>query len=155
MILSKLDNILGQKLGADWHELELETISLEIGIKLDPLTIIKMMVLKALHDHPDVILNDADYFLRFVEIANGNVPDPHHHDIPTSLEVDFALKELSSILGDTMKPTNMLKNVVKYILNNEGHGKAHSETLARYAGCEQIQTETTKAYEMYASELRG
>ncbi|CAM0045677.1 hypothetical protein VPHD181_0304 [Vibrio phage D181] len=151
--LSKLDDVLDAKWGDDWHEWEMETLSLEMGAKFDESTIIKIVILKALQEHPDIVLNDADYFLRFVEAANHGVPDPHHADIPTSLELDYALKELEHILGDRMKKTNMLKNVVNYVVKNEGHGKVASERLAKYGGKEQVMTEFTKAYEMYASEM--
>lgn len=155
MLLSKLDDMLDIKLGDNWHEWEMETLSLEIGAQFDELTVIKIVILKALQEHPDIILNDADYWMRFVEVANGNIPDPHHHDIPTSLEQDFALREAEHILGDRMKPTYMLKNVTNYVINNEGHGKAYSPILAKYCGKSYVNTETTKAYEIYASDLKG
>lgn len=155
MLLSKLDDMLDAKLGADWHEWEMETLSLEIGAQFDELTVVKIVILKALQEHPDIVLHDVDYWLRFVEVANGNVPDPHHHDIPTSLEQDFALREAEHILGDRMQKTGMLKNVTRYIINNEGHGKAYSPILAKYCQSEQVQVETTKAYEMYASDMKS
>ena len=155
MNLSKLNNLLKSKVGAEWSELEIETVSLEIGALFDDLSTVKVAALKSLLAHPDITLNDADYLLRFVEIANGNLPDPHHHDIPTSLELDFAIQELETILGDRMTKTNTLSNVIRYIVNDEGHGKIASPTLAKYSGKEQVTTEFTNAYSMYATEMRG
>ena len=153
MKLSKLDDMLDKKLGSNWHEWELETISLEIGILLDDLTVLKIVMLKTLQSHPEMILNDADYFLRFVEVANNNISDPHHADMPTSLELDFALKELEHILGKEMHETNMIRNVVKYTINQEGHGVCASNTLAKYGNQPLVKTEYSHAYEMYANEM--
>ena len=153
MKLSKLDDMLDQKLGNDWHEWEIETLSMEIGALLDDKTVTKVIVLKTLQEHPDLILNDADYFLKFVEVANNNLADPHHADIPTSLELDFALRELEHILGDRMKKTSMLRNVVRYVVNNEGHGKMASDILAKYGESAKVPTEFENAYEQYASDM--
>lgn len=153
MKLSKLDDLLDAKLGDDWHEWEIETLSLEIGAMFNDENVVQIIILKSLQEHPDIILNDADYFLRFVEVANGHLPDPHHHDIPTSIEVDFALRELEHILGDRMQKTSMLSNVIRYVLNNEGHGKAASLLLAKYSGMPYVSTEFRSAYEVYAKDM--
>lgn len=155
MNLSKLDAILDKKLGSDWHTWEIETVSLEIGAKLDDLTVIKLVILKSLQEHPDIILNDADYFLRFVEVANGNVPDPHHADIPTSLEIDFALREMEAILGDKAEKTPVIKNIIKYVVKEEGHGQICSPILSKYSDVSILKTEKTEVYEQYASEMGG
>ena len=156
MILSKLDAVLTKKLGADWNSLEIETISLEAGIVFDTLSLVKIAVIKSLKDHPDIILLDADYFLRFVEIANGNVPDPHHHDIPTSLELVWALHELRTILGSNSVEINAcLSNVTRYVLNNEGHGEAYCKLLSMYSGYPLVRNAKTAAADEYISHMEG
>lgn len=156
MNLMKLEKLLTQKFGWDWCHLELETLSLEMGAMFDELARAQIAVLQAIHLHHEVILNDADYFLRFIEVANKNAPDPHHHDIPTTLELDYALRTLEDICEFRklkLEKTPMLKYVVQYVINNEGHGKAASEHLARYLGTRPVKTEFAHAYEQYASEL--
>lgn len=156
MNLSKLDATLDKKLGPDWHTWEAETLSLEIGAKLDDLTFSQVIMLKSLQEHPDVILNDAEYFLRFVEVANGNVVDPHHHDIPTSLELAFAFQELWKILGrEQVKPNNCLSNVTRYVLNNEGHGQAYHSCLSIYSGRPLVTNEKSRAGDEYIAHMYG
>lgn len=154
MILSKLDAMLDKKLGPEWHTWEVETLSMEIGAKFDDLTFVKILILKSLQEHPDIILNDAEYMLRFIEIANGNVPDPHHHDIPTSLELIWALQELWAILGkDNVPVTGCLANMTRYILNDEGHGEAYHSCLSIYSGYPLLNNEKTKAGDEYIASM--
>lgn len=154
MILSRLDDILDKKLGDDWHEWEPETLSYELGAEFDAESLVKIVILKSLQSHPEIVLDDADYFLRFIEVANGNLPDPHHHDIPTTLELDFALRELEHILGDRMEKTSAIKHAIKYIVRDEGHGKYASKLLAKYSGESFTQTDFTKAYDEYAKDMK-
>lgn len=154
MILSKLDAILDRKLSPEWHNWEVETLSMELGAVLDDYTLVKVMILKSLQEHPDIILHDADYLLRFIEIANGNVPDPHHHDIPGSLELIFAIKELQTILGESNVPVNnCLATVTRYVVNNEGHGEAYHPILSKYSGYPLVTNEKTKAGDEYIKAM--
>lgn len=154
MILSKLSKTLDLKLGVEWSDWEVETLSLEIGAKLDELTFVKVLIIKSLRTHPETILQDADYLLRFIEIANGNVPDPHHHDIPTSLELVWALQELWAILGESnVKVNACLSNVTRYVLNNEGHGEAYHKCLSVYSGYPMVTDDKTKAGDQYIKEM--
>lgn len=150
MNLSKLNELLNKKLGNEWHLLEIETLSMMIGAKFDDITFVKAILLKTLQLHPATIITDADYFLRFVEIANGNVPDPHHHDIPSSLELIFAMQELFKILGeDNVDKTNCLSNVIRYVINDEGHGEAYHGCLSKYSGKPLVTNDKTKAADEY------
>lgn len=150
MNLSRLDDLLDKKLGDDWHNWELETLSFELGAQFDEVSLVKIMILKSLQENPAIILNDADYFLRFIEIANGNVPDPHHHDIPTSLELIFAIQELWYILGKDNVPVNIcLSTVTRYILNDEGHGEAYYPCLSIYSGYPLVTNGKTEAGDEY------
>lgn len=156
MILSKLDAILDKKLGDDWHEWEMETISLEIGARFDDLSLVKITVLKALQEHPFLILNDAEYFMRFIEIANGNVPDPHHHDIPTSLELLWALHEATKILPEKEMVVNgCLSHMTRYVLNEEGHGEAYHPLLSKYSGYPLVTNDKTKAGNEYIKHMEA
>lgn len=154
MNLSKLDALLDKKLGVEWHTWEIETLSLELGAILDAFTFVKLIVLKRLQEDPTLVLNDADYFLRFVEIANNNVPDPHHHDIPSTLEVIYALKELQRIMATVpgygpVPRTGCLSNVTRYVMNDEGHGEAYHPLLSEYSGKPLVINDKTKAGDEY------
>lgn len=153
MNLSKLDDMLDKKIGAEWHLLELETLSLTIGALFDDMTLLKVVMLKTLQEHPGVILNDAEYMLRFVEIANGNVPDPHHHDIPNGLELVFALSELEHILGD-FNNTTCIKELVKYSLREEGHGEPYHPLLSKYSEDKLVTSDKTKAADEYLKHMQ-
>ena len=133
MILSVLNKSLESKFGADWTEYEIETLSFELGALFDDKVLQQLYILKVVKDDLDIMLNDADYFLRFIEVANNELVDAHYHDIPSSLEVLYALVELKRLIGE-LPVTDMITNVVGYILNNEGHGEAYHAVLATYSG---------------------
>ena len=154
MNLSKFDAILDKKLSPEWHLLEIETLSLELGAILDDISFLKVVILKSLQEHPDIIMNDAEYLGRFIEIANGNVPDPHYTDIPTSLELVFALVEMEEILG-TVGNTPCLAEYTRYILNEEGHGEAYHPILSKFSGFVNVVNEKTKAANDYIAHMRG
>lgn len=152
MILSELDKALTVKFGADWYEYETETLSIELGALFDEKTVQKITVLKVIHTDPELILNDADYFLRFVEVSNGHIVDAHYHDVPTSLELLYAIKELQRLLGEVPK-TDMLSNVTRYVLNNEGHGEAYHKILADYSGTPLVSNSKSEAGDLYISAM--
>lgn len=154
MNLSTLDDMLDKKLGADWHLMEVETLSLTIGALFDDLTLLKVMMLKTLQESPGVILNDAEYMLRLVEIANGNVPDPHHHDIPNGLELVYALSEMEHILGEFTN-TTCIKELTKYVIREEGHGESYHPLLSKYSDLPLVTSDKTKAAEDYIKHMQG
>jgi hypothetical protein len=156
MELSKLDKSLRRKFGDEWYYLEVETLSMELGAVLDPLSLLKIMILKVLEGHPETILDNADYLLRFIEIANGQVPDPHHADIPTSLEIVYALNQMIEVLGkDNVPKTNCISNMIRYVLRDEGHNSAYHPLLSEYGKMPAVKTEMTKAGEMYISGMKN
>lgn len=154
MNLSKLDKTLRRVLGDDWYNLEVETISMEIGIQLDMQTVVKIAVLKALESNVDSVLENCDYMLRFIEVANGNLPDPHHHDIPSSLEFVWAIHELNEILGESNVVVNAcLANTARYILMEEGHGEAFHKCLSKFSGYPLETNDKTKACDEYIQAM--
>jgi hypothetical protein len=122
-MLSKLKATLDKRYGADWPELSVETISLDLGTVLTPVMVSQLMVLRALGQHPEKFLNDASYFLRFVEAANAHAVDPSVVYMPNVLELAWGLMELKRILPDA-EVSNAIKTVCSYILRDEGFGSA-------------------------------
>ena len=119
MNLSGLNDILQKKFGPNWESLEIETLSLELGLFFDNDTLAKFSVLKALLQDPEFFLNDAYRFLRFVEVANGHPVDPEYMPWPVSTELAFAISELNKIVKD-FKITPAIKEVCFYLLRDEG-----------------------------------
>ena len=154
MNLSMFDAILDKKLGPEWHLMEIETLSLVLGAVLDDISFLKVVILKTLQEHPEKIIGDAEYLGRFVEIANGNVPDPQHTDVPTSLELLFALHELKKILGD-VPITTCLSEYTRYILKDEGHGDAYHPCLSEYSGYPLVKDKKTEAGDKYLAHMYG
>ena len=119
MNLSGLNDILEKKFGPNWESLEIETLSLELGLFFDNETLAKFSVLKALKVDPEFFLNDAYRFLRFVEVSNGHVVDPEYLPWPNSMELAFSIFELNKIVKD-FKITPAIKEVCFYLLKDEG-----------------------------------
>ncbi|EDL3592205.1 hypothetical protein CRX22_11240 [Salmonella enterica subsp. enterica serovar Newport] len=122
-MLSKLKATLDKRYGPDWPELDVETISLDLGHALTPTMISQLMVLRTLGQHPEKFLNDASYFLRFVEAANSHLVDPSVVYMPNVLELAWGLIELKRILPEA-ELSNAIWTVCSYILRDEGFGSA-------------------------------
>ena len=119
MNLSGLNTLLEKKFGPTWESLQIETLSLELGIFFDNETLAKFSVLKALKEDPEFFLNDAYRFLRFTEVVNGHPVDPEYMPWPNSMELAFAIFELNKIVKD-FKVTPAIKEVCFYLLKDEG-----------------------------------
>lgn len=122
-MLSKLKATLDKRYGPDWPELSVETISLDLGHVLTPVMVSQLMVLRTLGEHPEKFVNDASYFLRFVEAANAHEVDPSVAYMPNVLELAWGLTELKRILPQA-ELSNAIKAVCSYILRDEGFGSA-------------------------------
>lgn len=121
-MLSKLKATLDKRYGPNWPELDVETISLDLGHVLTPTMVSQLMVLRTLGAHPEKFLNDASYFLRFVEAANSHVVDPDTVYMPNVLELSWGLTELHRILPGEI--SNAIRTICTYILKDEGFGSA-------------------------------
>ena len=122
-MLSKLKATLDKRYGAEWPHLELETISLDLGVVLTPVMLSQLTILRAVGDHPHMFENDASYFLRFVEAANAHVVDPTVAYMPNVLELAWGLIELKRILPG-LEYSNAIHTICHYILQDEGFGFA-------------------------------
>lgn len=157
-MLSKLKATLDKRYGPDWPELSIESISLDLGTVLTPVMISQLMVLRTLGKHPEKFLNDASYFLRFVEAANAHVVDPAVAYMPNVLELSWGLTELHRILpGDV---SNAIQVICSYILKDEGFGSAPPPFefvtgLDNPAETAEQKESRAKAIRLYAMAMEG
>ena len=122
--LSKIKSSLERIFGPDWCDLELETISIELGFILDELLIDKICLLKVLHFQSDLFLKDLLFFVHACCVINNEVANfdvlPHL----SSLEVALALTEMEQLLGKSetgMSPE--VREYVNFVLIEEGYSK--------------------------------
>lgn len=122
--ISYIRDMLVERFGADWHDLEDETISLELGIVFDEILLQKIKFLKVMEDDAERFYEDPLFFLHSCDIINNVPVDPDTAPMPTSLEVAYALEEVSKMFPyeDTISPE--LKKVVTYMLQQEGYSSA-------------------------------
>lgn len=157
-MLSKLKATLDKRYGPDWPELSIESISLDLGTVLTPVMISQLMVLRTLGKYPEKFLNDASYFLRFVEAANAHVVDPAVAYMPNVLELSWGLTELHRILpGDV---SNAIQVICSYILKDEGFGSAPPPFefvtgLDNPAETAEQKEARAKAIRLYAMAMEG
>lgn len=119
-MLSKLKKKLQERYGEEWFNIEPETVSLDLGIILTPIMLSQIYILKALALEPTRFQDDASYFLRFVEAANGHFIDPTVSYMPNSLELAWGLYELKKIWPE-LQFGNAIKVISHYILQDEGY----------------------------------
>lgn len=120
--LVKMDKLFTKRYGQDWTSLETETLSLDTGAAFDPHTVEKIQMIKAVKGNPLEFLEHADYFLRFVEVANGHLLEPEFVHMPNSLELAWALVELKGLIE--VADASVLAVVCHYVLQDEGYAKA-------------------------------
>jgi hypothetical protein len=120
-IKNTLDRIFGK---GGWIDLELETISLTLGVVLDTLTRDKISVLQILEGQPDIFFEDASFTLYATDVINNIEADFDFVPTPTSLELAFAITEIRKILVQDdiyipIEDTGIVETAA-YILRQEG-----------------------------------
>jgi hypothetical protein len=128
-IKGTLDRIFGK---GEWENLEIETISLTLGIELDLLTRDKISVLQIIVTQPDLFFDDASFTLYCTDVINNIEADFEYIPTPTSLELAFAISQVRRVLVDNgiyVSADNQgLIHTASYILRQEGY----SEPLAPF-----------------------
>lgn len=121
-IKATLDRIFGK---GGWQDLELETISLTLGIELDGLTRDKINVLQILETQPDMFFDDATFTLYATDVINNIEADFEFVPTPTSLELAFAITQVRKVLVDNGVyipfEDSGLVTTISYILRQEGY----------------------------------
>lgn len=122
-MLSRLKDQLEARYGEDWPEIEPETLFVDLGIQMNPLMLSQYNLLRTLGKRPDLFLEDANYFLRFVQAANNHYVDLKTPYIPNSLELAWGLEELKTLWPE-LEFNAMIETISHYILSEEGYSVA-------------------------------
>lgn len=124
---STFKKILEQKYGPEWFELEDETISLDMALQLTPLMLDKINMLRILVLKPELFFEDALFFLHCVDVSNNKSPDFEHFPSPNSLEIAWAIDEMSRIVEGEYSFD--IKTTVTALLKREGYSNAPGTLL--------------------------
>lgn len=114
--------------GKKWYDLEVETISLDLGIELSPLMYDKLHVLRLMCEQPDLFQKDLMFFAHAVSIMNNIETDPMWLPEVTSLEIAYALvcdaviRTQLQFPGDLM-PSEAVQHYIKHRLVEDGYGE--------------------------------
>lgn len=122
-VKENLDRLFGN---LEWADLELETISLTLGLILSQLTVDKIHILQILVQQPELFTEDPVFMFYATEVINNNVADFEYFPTPTSLELAYAIEEVRKVfgsLGFTPEFGYTIKTVIGYILKQEGYSK--------------------------------
>lgn len=120
--LSRLDAIIVRALGQDWHEYEDETISLQLKLAFTPILVDKVNLLRILRLRPEMFYEDFLFFVHSVEVCNNQVADFEFLPMPTSLEIAFAVDEVSRVVEGEF--SDGIKVAVTKMLKEEGYSEA-------------------------------
>jgi hypothetical protein len=161
-IKNTLDRIFGK---GGWQDLEMETISITLGIELDTLTRDKIHVLQLITTQPELFFDDAAFTLYATDVINNIEADFEFVPTPTSLELGYAIYEIRKILAadSIYVPTDSsgLTAVATHILKDEGYlapVEQFSFIPEGVLGPDSFPEDTkkkAKAIRMYIKEMSG
>ena len=119
--------LLDTKLGADtWALLQPETIMIELDC-YEPILIEKLRVLQVLVGGVMAAISKPEFLFWMAAVANGEFAEFERIQIPSSLELAWALveaKRISALFKESWTPSIELKTVVEYVLNEDGFSTA-------------------------------
>lgn len=125
--LFRLCVLLDSKLGsATWALLQPETIMIELDC-YEPILIEKLRVLQVLTAGVMAAISKPEFLFWMTAVANGEFAEFEHIQIPSSLELAWCLveaKKISALFKETWAPSEELKAVVEYVLNEDGFSEA-------------------------------
>jgi hypothetical protein len=124
--VSILKKALDNKLGAgSWKDYQVETLILELGLPLTDLLFDQVSSLKVIENAPDIFFEDTMFFIYTTSVLNFEEADFDFLPSITSLEVAFALYEMSAILGCELHQLPIFgqgpSSFIKHVLTNEGY----------------------------------
>jgi hypothetical protein len=161
-IKASLDRIFGK---GEWRDLEIETISITLGMVLDTLTRDKISVLQLIETQPELYFEDAAFTLYATDVINNIEADFEFVPAPTTLELAYALTEVRKVLTENgvyipVESTGLVATAA-YMLNQEGYSVpvAPFEFIPNEMLSEGQTTEDTenkkKAIKRYIKEMSG
>lgn len=122
--LATIKKNLDRLFGSEWPTYELETISLELGFAFPELLKDKISVLQLMTRDPDLFTEDVAFFVHAVAVMNNHVADFDHFNLPSSLEIAYAILLHRYLFPDHVVYGSGVTKTVAYILNLEGYSEA-------------------------------
>lgn len=119
--------------GRAWIKWEPETLLLSLQDEhnpdepVDSLLKEKVIVLQILNENINELASLPQFFIWTVSVTNNQHADFEHIMLPTSLELAWCvteLKRIAELSGQAWNPSDDLKTVVSYFLNEEGYSVA-------------------------------
>lgn len=122
-IQATLNRIFGK---GEWVSLEIETISMVLGLVLDGLTRDKIQLLQVYEVHPDKFFDDPVFMLYATDVINNIEADFEYVPTPTSLELAYAIEETKKVLAANDQYFSFDYNIIEsvaYLLRQEGYSE--------------------------------
>ena len=126
--ISVIKKVLDKNLGeGSWKDYETETLLLELGLPYSDLLYDKLSVLKVIEHKPNLFFEEPSFLLYSTEVINNTPADFDYLPHINSLEMAFAITEMSAILGMELHSLPAFetgpKMVIRDILLNEGYSE--------------------------------
>jgi len=123
-IKENLDRLLGVNAWIGW---ELETISSELKVVFNELTLDKISLLQVLAQDSTLPYTDMSFFLHATDVINNKAADFDSLPMPTSLELAYAIEEFKVLkmfdMPLVIDSNSDIVDVVSYLLREEGYSE--------------------------------
>lgn len=119
--LPRLHEMLTQRFGASWPDLEEETLSLDLGVVFSELFLQKIRLLRTLlKEGGSPVDSDPLFLMHTSDIINNQVVVPEVISMPTSLEMAYTIYTLHNLpIGFEDTPT--VQMVCEQVLKQDGY----------------------------------
>lgn len=125
--LPDLFDVLKEKYGEKWFDLEPETISMDLGLEFSPLFYDKLQVLRLMCAFPTMYLNDVAFMAYATRVINDDTVEPEIFPEVNSLELAYGLvidATLRSRLGVNVdQAADGVQEFCKHVLVHDGYGQ--------------------------------
>ncbi len=125
--LPELYDIFVEKYGTKWFDLELETISMDLGLEFSPLFYDKIQVLRLMCEAPTLFREDSVFMIYATRVINDDSVEPEILPEVNSLElaygivVDAQIRSRLGVAGEIF-PSQGCQLVAKHVLVQDGYG---------------------------------
>jgi hypothetical protein len=126
--ISVIKKVLDKKLGeGSYKNFETETLLLDLDLPYSDVLFDKLSVLKVIENLPSIFFEDIMFLIYATEVMNDQSADFEYLPHTNSLELAFAIEEMSRILGVELHQlpefSTGTKAYIKNVLTNEGYSK--------------------------------
>lgn len=122
--ISELKKIIESSNIESWESLDAVTLMLELNIEPSGIAVDKISVLQVMKQHPGIFYDDVLFFIHAVSVCNNKQADFEYVFIPNSLEVGYAIFDISKTYPGEFSES--VKLVLDHILTEEGYSKVPS-----------------------------